>query len=508
MRKMKRFKLYVLIITMAFGASSCLDKYPEDSILANQAITTVDEADQAVIGIYSSFLSSALYSGYLTLLPDLQADLAYAINGYTNTHGDIWRWNILATNGEIEAVYASLYDVIGRCNFLLDNAENLKKTLSDDDLLDRLEQYCGEAYFARALAYSELIKLFCKAYNPATAKDDMGVVLRKYYSQAEVAKRASLYDSYQFVLENLAKAEELLDNEYDGYSSIYTTKAMVEALHARVALYMQDWENAIEYSTRLIESDKFALSSVNSLATSTESHFKYMWTNDQAWEAIWQIDLTPESYGGMLGSLFLGRNTDRVNYYPDYVPALWVLNLYEQSDLRDEIYFRNIQTGHPHRLYWPLLVKYEGNQTFINNYLLYEVSMPKPFRLAEQFLIRAEAYCREGEYSKASNDLKKLRASRFVSGTGAISINADNWLGHIANERVRELYMEGHRLQDLKRWGNDYNDGKGFERTPQTNSLEEGSSIKKSADDYMFVWPIPRHEVEAPGSQVAQNEGY
>ena len=86
---MKRLKIYILSAAMALGASACLDKYPEDAILANQAITTVEQADQAVIGIYSSFLSSALYSGYLTLLPDLQADLAYAINGYTNTYGDI-----------------------------------------------------------------------------------------------------------------------------------------------------------------------------------------------------------------------------------------------------------------------------------------------------------------------------------------------------------------------------------------------------------------------------------
>ena len=89
-----------------------------------------------------------------------------------------------------------------------------------------------------------------------------------------------------------------------------------------------------------------------------------------------------------------------------------------------------------------------------------------------------------------------------------MTVNATNWLDNIAKERVRELYMEGHRLQDIKRWGKEYNEGKGFERTPQTNSLEEGSSLKKSADDYMFVWPIPRHEVEAPGSQVEQNEGY
>ena len=227
------------------------------------------------------------------------------------------------------------------------------------------------------------------------------------------------------------------------------------------------------------------------------------------WEIIWRINLTLEAYGGIVGSPFLGRNNDGVYYYPDYVPAQWVLNLYDSNDLRDDAYFRTITTGHAHQLTWPLLVKYEGNASFMS-YYLYEVSMPKPFRLAEQYLIRAEAYCRKAtpNYSAASTDLTTLRQARFKSGSGALSVNGDNFIDHIAKERVRELYMEGHRLQDMKRWGKDYNEGKGFERTPQTNSLEEGSTLKKSADDYMFVWPIPRHEVEAPGSQVEQNEGY
>ena len=64
---------------VAFSTTSCLDKYPDDMVPSDQAITTVDEVDQAVIGIYSSWLNGALYSGYLTLLPDIQADLAYAV---------------------------------------------------------------------------------------------------------------------------------------------------------------------------------------------------------------------------------------------------------------------------------------------------------------------------------------------------------------------------------------------------------------------------------------------
>lgn len=490
-------------------ATSCLEKYPNSAIETNKSLKSYDDAVQFNTGIYAMLKSSSLYTGYLTYLPDVQTDLVYAVDGYSNQLGSFWLWQIRSTTSESEAVYAALYSVISNCNFFLENIGAVKANTIDDQKLSDLDYFTGEVYAIRALAYSELIKLYCKAYDPATAQSELGVVLRKHYSKQEEAKRASLYDSYQFVLDDLAKAEDLLDEEYDGYSAIYTTKAMVEALHARVALYMQDWDNAIKYSTSLIESKSFALSSVNS-TIGTQNHFQYLWSDDDGYETIWRIYLTPESYGGMLGSPFLGFNNDRVYYYPDYVPAQWVLNLYESSDLRYNAYFANAQTGHSHGLVWPLLIKYRGNTSFINSYLLYEVSMPKPFRLAEQYLIRVEAYCRQAtpNYSAASADLTKLREARFESGKGSLSVTADNWLDNIAKERVRELYMEGHRLQDMKRWGDDYNEGKGFERTPQTNSLKEGSSLKKSADDYMFVWPIPRHEVEAPGSQVLQNEGY
>ncbi len=502
-------KVGVVAVVALLSATSCLEKYPGGAIQTEKSMKTFDDALQLNTGIYAMLKSSSLYTGYLTTLPDVQTDLVYAVDGYSNQMGNFWLWQIRSTSAESEAVYASLYGVISNCNFFLENVGVVKANTINDDNLTELDVLTGEVYAIRALAYSELIKLYCKAYDPATAQQELGVVLRKHYSKTEEAKRASLYDSYQFVLENLDKADELLNAENDQFGNIYNTKAMAQALRARVALYMQDWETAIEYSTKVIDNESFNLSSVNTMITSSESHFQYMWSNDDGWEIIWRVYLTPEAPGGQIGSPFLSYKRG-LGYRPDYVPAQWVLNLYGSSDLRYDAYFRTIATAHQHQLAWPLLVKYEGNATFISNYLLYEVSMPKPFRLAEQYLIRAEAYCRldKPNWSGAGADLTKLREARFRSGAGALSVNKDNFIQHIAEERVRELYMEGHRLQDIKRWGSLYNNGKGFERTPQQNSLEEGSRIKKAADDYMFVWPIPRHEVEAPGSQVVQNEGY
>ena len=438
MNMLRNIKFYLSALAILVGATSCLDKYPGSSIPEKEAMRTFADAEQTLTGIYASLKSNALYSGYLTLLPDIQADLVYAVEGNTNTYGSFWRWDIRPTDLQLEAVYAALYKVIGNCNFYLDRIDEVVANEISDTNIEKLEQYTGEVYAVRALCYTELLKTFCKAYEPDTAQSELGVVLRTKYFTPEAARRASLYDSYQFVLDDLAEAEKRLDKENDAYGNVYMTSASAEALHARVALYMQDWDTAIEYSSTLIDEKKatFQLSDAKTNYTSDYTYFDYM--------------------------------------------------------------FYQTETGYAHGLSWPLLVKYYGNRNLIANQI-YHVSMPKPFRLAEQYLIRAEAYCQKNDFSKAGNDLSTLRKMRYKSG-GTINVTKDNWLQTISDERLRELYMEGFRLHDLKRWH------KGFERKPQANSQAEGSSLKIEADNPLFVWPIPQHELEAPGSEILPNE--
>lgn len=507
----KNFKLYILLATVAFFATSCLDKMPEDAIPSDEAIRTVDDVNLAVVGIYDAFKSSALYSGNLTLLPDLQADFVYGVKGNTNVYGDIWRWkDILATNKSIEDVYAALYNVINRCNFLLDRVDGVRKNTTDDDALDQIDECCGEAYFARALAYSELVKLFCKAYeSDEDAASQLGVILTEHYLGDEEMKRASLKDSYQFILDDLDRAAELLalDDDYDPSNdsealynnATYFNEYTVYALRARVALYMRKWDEAIKYSGKVIDSGYYLLSSCTNEVSTGVSYYKYMWTNDLSTEAIWKVGFTINSYGGRLGEIFF--NYDYSSFRPDYVPATWVINSYNANDLRVSTFFQTYVTGYSHGLSWPLLIKYFGNKTFYDNKILH-VSMPKVLRLSEQYLIRAEAYVQQAQpdYGRAGKDITTLRAARYSSYGGSTPISAANAMDVIEAERVKELYMEGFRLQDLKRWH------KGFERKPQDQSLANGSSLKVEADDPLFVWPIPQHELDAPGSHVQPND--
>lgn len=499
----RHIKKYIVLVAIALSASSCLDKYPEYAIPEKEAMTTVTEANQVVIGIYAAFKSPALYSGYLTLLPDLQSDLAYAVQGYSNAYGDAWRWEILSTNNEVEAVYQQLYTVIGRCNYFLEHVDRVEQNTQDDELLAKLEVYKGEVYFARALAYSELIKQFCKAYDPATAENELGVALVDSYSNAGRPKRASLKDSYEFVLNDLALASDFLkldeNNSEVLYNTAYFTIGAVNALQARVYLYMKEWQKAIDYSTLVIDSKKYFLSSVNqSSSNASYNAYEYMWQYDASTEIIWKVQFDINSYGGRLGQVFF--NFDYSSYKPDYVPAKWVLNLYDATDLRYEAFFANATTGYSHGLTTPLLIKYFGNRNFLASNILH-VNMPKPFRLSEQYLIRAEAYCNMGGVglSKAAKDITTLRNARF-STYGSTVLNAENWLDEISNERVRELYMEGFRLNDLKRWG------RGFIREAQTSTVSPGNALRVEASNPLFVWPIPQHELQSPDADIEPNE--
>lgn len=499
-------KKVALLSCMAVALSSCLEKVPSDAIPEGEGMKTFNDAEQTLTGIYAAYMSSSLYSGYLTLLPDIQADLVHAVQGNSNTYGNIWQWDIRPTNSEITSVYGSLYRVIGRCNFYLDQVGDLRDSFTDDESITYLDYYTGEVYCARAMAYSELVKCFCKAYDPATAENELGVAIDSTYFGQKPLKRSSLKESYDFVIRDLEKAEELLKDAPYGYSSPYFTYAAANAIHARVALYMQDWETAVEYSTKLIEDPAYSLSTASTYTTGVSpitgaqkaySYIDYMWTNDLSTEVIWMVDYTITSYGGALGQTFLNFNNDYVYYYPDYVPSEWVLGLYASNDARYGAYFTTLPTGYAHGLTWPLLTKYYGNEEFLAN-IIFHVSKPKPLRLAEQYLIRAEAYCRLGQNAKGAADIAALRSARY-SGNASATLGSD-WLQVISDERVKELYMEGFRLHDLKRWN------MGFERKPQTASQPEGSSKKIEAGNPLFVWPIPQNEIEAPGSQIQPNE--
>lgn len=506
---MKAFKIYLLgFLLLGLGAcDDFLTEIPETAVPEEEAMTDLESAEQIVVGIYSCFKNSSLYSGALIQASDIQADLVYASIGYTNQYGSFYRWETTPNESVLLSVYAGLYQIIARCNFFMDNVEVVSSTLRTEADKATLNKYEGDVRFMRALAYSDLIRTFCESYEPATASQKMGVPLYLHYREGNgstVKKpRATLEESYAQVLSDLKKADELVTRV--GSDAAFITEGAVDALFARVYLHMKNWEKAIEYATNVIDAKSgsykvYSLADVNSYvstASGVMNEYAAMWTYDSADEIIWKISFSTTDMGGSLGTLYMGITGGMYN--PNYVPAKWLIDAYDGYDMRYTTFFKLVTTMQG--VETEVAVKFPGNPNIDGSAGNFYVNMPKVLRLSETYLIRAEAYTMMEETNKANNDLTALRKARY-QGYGVATHGQDQLLEEIQEERAKELFLEGFRLHDLKRWE------KGFERQPQSGTItgEHYTSLKINGTDKKFVWLIPQHEITASQGLVIQNE--
>jgi hypothetical protein len=115
-------------------------------------------------------------------------------------------------------------------------------------------------------------------------------------------------------------------------------------------------------------------------------------------------------------------------------------------------------------------------------------------RLAETYLLRAEAYLGAGELGLAAADINKVRERANAD----LITNSDVDINFILDERARELTMEELRTLTLMRLGLMY------ERTRDLNKWS-GTTIA----DYNNLWPIPQREIDLnTGAELTQNPGY
>lgn len=121
-------------------------------------------------------------------------------------------------------------------------------------------------------------------------------------------------------------------------------------------------------------------------------------------------------------------------------------------------------------------------------------------RLADAYLIRAEARLAQGNTSGAADDINviRTRAAWDASKVAAMQITAaDVDIDFILDERARELVGEGHRWFDLKRTG------QLISRVKAHNS-----DAKANIKDHHIVRPIPLSQIDRTDGGYAQNPGY
>nr|WP_321452247.1 RagB/SusD family nutrient uptake outer membrane protein [uncultured Carboxylicivirga sp.] len=471
---------FIAILILSLGMfSGCVDfnLKPYDGISVDEALRNETDAQTILNGVYTVFKGSESYGIGLSVFPALMTDAAFATTSYTNTYGDIYAWKLNPGLSEVANMWTSSYAAIYNANFIINGIDAID---GDSANLSRIK---GEALTARALFHYNLVRMYGKAYSQA-GDADLGI---PFVTENKIQNpgRNTVKEVYDFIVADIKDAMALLPVEIYN-DNTYFNLAFAQGLMARVALDMENYEDAVYYAAQVIGNSDYELASGQG--------FKDMFTNDRGTEIIWKVAYTVTDYGSAPGYYFYNRNGSNYSPSPDYIPADWWVNLIlENDDVRAETFLNYDYTAWGWSGY--LMYKYPTNPMFDQQGL----NMPKPMRLAEMYLIRAEAYAYLNEDELAQDDLTSLLENR-IKTVSAINQVGDALKELIKTERKKELMFEGFYWFDLKRYG------EGFVRVPQANT-NVANDLKITPDDYRWQWPIPTIELNA-NKNIEQNPGY
>lgn len=493
-------KIVSLTAVIAITSVSCeLNQYPYNAIEQTQAFQSMKDAATLNNGLYASF-RGVVYGIYM-FSTDVQADELNATLDYGNRNGFPHKWTpLLADDYTIRDTWRYQYSVITNINNVINNMGKIPIATPAEQLT--MDSYLGEAYLMRAYLYHQLILRFAKDYEPSTAASDLGVPLVSTFDLFFRPGRSTVEQVYQQILSDLTIAETKLAATTGAQFSPKLNKDCVTALKARVYLCMHNWTTAVTAANSLITSPTYPL-------ISNAASYKNMWAVDGGTETIFQFAASQPSELGNANSIYLGFVAASAKYTPDFVPQQWVVDMYAAGDIRKAAYLEQkpvyvMAVNYPG--FW-CINKYPGNPALFTGTATNYQHKPKVFRVAEMYLISAEANAQTPATEAAAlTTLNLLRVARGVPAL--VGLTGTALMDAIKAERTRELLCEGTRLDDLKRWK------MGFSRSaPQNIALiNTGPDFDQkvvAAGDDKFVWGIPANDMTTNPSLVGQqNPGW
>ena len=451
--------IFILVLSLFLSCESVSVDEP-NFLLSNSSVFQDDStAESAVLGIYSEIMSgSAFASGgqqSVTFLAGLSAD-NFTNYSFSADENQFYTNALNATNTTLKQnLWNQGYNHIYAANSVLEGLAG--STAISDDTNQRLT---GEVKFIRAFCFFYLVNLF----------GDIPLVLSTDYLKNSSVSRTPKDEVYQQIINDLLDAKRSLPGDYTLYSGERTrpTSFAASALLARTFLYKEQWTLAAEEATELIEkSDIFGL----------ESNLDDVFLNGSR-EAIWQLMPvlgTQDTWEGL---------TYILNTTPPTTVTLSdeLINAFDPMDSRFTQWTSKI-TDDTQTYHYPF--KYKIKSGGGGN----EYSMV--LRLAEQFLIRAEARAQLGNIPEASTDLNTIRNRAGLSET--VVNDQNGLLEALAQERRFEFFSEwGHRWLDLK-------------RTSSTGATM--IPIKQDWQETDSLYPIPQKEIQN-NPNLMQNPGY
>lgn len=462
------------------SCSDFLTEEPKQEQSNELTFATFDGVNKAAAAMYGMFQSDAWYDGEFTLMSELRCGNAKnptSVPGSGRYRTDTqWIYSDRSTS----PLWSYAYYTIARANNVINNLDD---KVGVDATQQQVNNVKAEALFIRALCYFDLVITYCQPYNyNATEDDKMGVPLVLVTENGKPA-RDSKENVYQQIVADLLQAESIMADDYvrSGVTdkAATPTKPAIQALLSRVYLYMNKWQEAANYATKVINNKKYELAPADAYAAMFSAA-----TAPAGGEIIFEVYGSDKNeYWDNSGWAHLPymTTTDDQGSHGDVCATKDLYDLYSEGDVRKSMYK---QHGND---YFP--TKYSGKP---------KDSDPKYtnvpiLRLSEMYLNRAEAIINGASVQgvTAESDLRKIATVRGASQTAAATKQG------VFDERRRELAFEGHITADYARCN----------KSMTRKDFDDSKNKDVAFPSFMWALPIPNRERTA-NPNVAQNPGY
>lgn len=536
-------KIYILFIIMTFlvltGCHDLLDEtYTRDPV-ADVYYTTPSGFEDAVKACYP-FLRD--YYGKINglELTVLGTDLWQSSSDGSNKGFNNYDSDLQPSKDIVWTLWSSFYQGIAACNTVVDRADQVQGIS-----LDAKNELIGEALFLRAHYYYILVMHF----------GGVPLTINEVTTVETTAIRASEEEVFEQILNDLLQAEQLLPEVNSEYGRV--TKPVAQAMLARVYLTTKNWSEAFKYADNIINDYDFRLledfgdlweeqNGINEEVIWSVQYTKDIRLNTGGNEGLWGFGMKYDILPGMLRSIEYGRP------YARFMPTRFFMDLLSDSKENDsrydkswrEVWYANNSSGLPtgmnlgdtalyitsgavspqekqarqtkyffkdvndyysgenyvgNRQIFPVLIKYKDTEIpTINNAGTRDWYV---FRLAEMYLIAAEALIMEGNTAGAVPYINAIRTrAAFLGKEAQMEVQANQLdIDFILDERALEFCGEMMRWFDLKRTG------KLIERVNLHNP-----DSRPNIHEFHLLRPIPTQQMDrvTNKNEFLQNPGY
>jgi starch-binding outer membrane protein, SusD/RagB family len=454
MKKLFKVALFIIMILNVVSCKDTLEPKPVDLLTAEIALNEAKDVPNVEIALYSAFRNIIPAS---VIAGDCTADMLIHRGTFTQ-YRELGNKNITTANGSAAYLWSSIYNAVYIANFLLERLPDVPgvKTATRDRVIAVSRFLRGYSYFIALYTFGGVPEVL------STSIEINSKIPRA--SEAEI--RNLIIDDY-----NAALGVLTTEPTNAGYASDFAVRAAL----AKYFLYIKDWPQAESFSSQVISSNKYAL----------EPSYASVVNKDFPTESIFEMGYSISDDPGTdsnigLNNLFVGRR--------EVIPSNQIILALSSNESGDR--FASIKFD-PENLKgtdngWAV-AKYGTKDEDNNNVMV--------MRLAEMYLIRAEARARQAKITGVNGAIADVNVLRTRANAPTITTaNQSQMIQLIEDERRYELAFEGHRWYDLVRTG----------RASQVMPLFN-SNWKNAYDK----WPIPQREIQNnPALADSQNPGY